>query len=406
MTAIWLPEDEPFFREWNHRLPDDRRSLTRAQSLAELLGIHFNRTPPTIAVVGSKGKGTAAAAASSILDRMGLTVGTVLSPPFRTNRERIRLGGRALSDDEYRELSGRLSHALAKLGPPTRGYLAPTGAYTVSGAAYLIDHGADALVLEEGLGGRSDEVSLFPPDVVVVTPVFAEHLGLLGPDVPHVAADLVGVATERTHSIWTLTQSEEVLHELEHQASRVEAQLEVVPTDDWSMASARTIPGFGRANAALGGRAAQSLFPDQQLSHREFSDALRRLQLPGRLSVHRRGEATWVVDAAISPSGVAEALSWCLTHAGRPEAVLASFPDVKDAQGCFDVLAGYRVLPVTAGETYLTFAPTPTGPWRPFETAISEIDEAQPAVVLAIGTISFIGEALNFLEAQTERLWT
>ena len=35
-------------------------------------------------------------------------------------------------------------------------------------------------MLEAGRGGRSDEVSLFPPTVAALTPIFAEHVGVLG----------------------------------------------------------------------------------------------------------------------------------------------------------------------------------------------------------------------------------
>lgn len=192
---------EPFFREWKRaraqKLPrgqQPQRSLERALSLRNQLKLPEILLVPTLMVVGSKGKGTAAAAAAWMGYTLG-KVGAITSPALRTNRERVRFDGRELTDQQYRELSALLADNLSAIGEPTAGtYLSPAGAYLLAGIRFLLDQHCDLLVLEEGMGGRSYELSLFAPHLVCLTSVFLEHRDYLGQSVPEIAADLLGVA--------------------------------------------------------------------------------------------------------------------------------------------------------------------------------------------------------------------
>ena len=97
MPARHLPGDEPFFREWKTYHGPYARSRSRAKLFARELALDTSPTIPVIGVVGSKGKGSAVAATTQYLMSLGYRVGTISSPPFLTNRERIRLYARPLS---------------------------------------------------------------------------------------------------------------------------------------------------------------------------------------------------------------------------------------------------------------------------------------------------------------------
>lgn len=407
MTARWAPADEPFFREWNARRPGQTRSLPRARQLAAALDVSLDALPPTLTVVGSKGKGTAVACAAAVLHAAGKVVGTITSPPFRSNRERIRVDGRALTASEYEELATRLDAALARL-PRGDGYVSPTGAFTIAGVRFLLDRQVDVLILEEGLGGGSDEVSLASPTGAAVTEIFLEHRELLGGTLESIAADLLAVVNGATRVVWSVRQSRVVDEIVRGIATRHAAPVRD-PSELVDPSAVAHIAGLGAKNAQVGaalGRwfAAES---GMQLTPPELSRALAAVRLPGRLSVHppdggRR--ATWVVDAAISPPGVGAAVEWCSANVGDPTLVLASFPDGKDASGCFRALAGRRVVAVTAGETHLRFTSSAPTAWRPAREAL-EAAGREDGVVLCVGTISFIGEVLEHLDAPTDRLW-
>src|SRR5690606_13509336 len=180
-----------FFREWDRRGPGETRDIARAAALAGVLGL-LAPDAPVLTVVGSKGKGTAATYASAFLAAAGLRVCTVTSPALRSNRERIRVDGRAVSEAELASLADALDEAVAALPPPSGGYLSPSGLFTLAGVLHARRTGADAIVLEAGMGGRSDEAALFTPDVAAITPVLLEHAGVLGGTPAEIAAEKLG----------------------------------------------------------------------------------------------------------------------------------------------------------------------------------------------------------------------
>lgn len=408
MPRHWSLHDEPFFREWQARRPGQRRDLARARRVAERLGIPAE-LPPTLAVVGSKGKGTIATYASAFLAASGLRVGTLLSPSVLHNRERWRVDGVAASEEAYAQGSARVARAVA--GVPARdgeGYLSPTGLFTLAGVRHLLDARCDLLVLEAGMGGASDEVSLLAPTVVACGPVFGEHLGIIGDSVEAIARDKLGVARPSTRAIVSVPQRDDALRVLHEVAASLGVPAFVVRDDDAPPTAAPLPPGLSRTNAVAGLAAAARLL--QAVGHappaREALDALlARVRVAGRLSVHRDDAArTWVVDAAVNARGAEAALAWCDAQVGRPDVVLLSFPDEKDAAGLERALAGRRVLPVSVPTPHIHFTtPSPFGPYLPFDA----LDDATlgGGVVLALGTWSFVGYVLDRIGVGNERLW-
>ena len=127
------------------------------ERMALLLGAHGDPhlALPTVHVAGSKGKGSVAAMIASILDRGGHRAGLYTSPHLHTVRERIRLGGRAVTEGEF---AGLVERAW-----PTVGRVARDGGYggvstfemmTLMAFLHFRDSGAGAQVIEVGLGGR------------------------------------------------------------------------------------------------------------------------------------------------------------------------------------------------------------------------------------------------------------
>ncbi|MFI8527660.1 hypothetical protein ACIGB8_24585 [Promicromonospora sukumoe] len=417
MTAQHLPGDRAFFEEWSSRQPGTRRSLERARAVGGELGT-WDATPPVLVVVGSKGKGTTAVHAAATLsaaqtdDARRVRVGLVSSPGLRTNRERVRLDGLAVSAEEYEEMARGLIRARASVPAADSGYLSPTGAFTITGAAWAAARGADVLVLEEGLGGLSDEVSLFDPTVVAVTRVFYEHGDLLGPTLGDVARDLLGVVGPATRTIVTVAQDPEVTAIIEEAAARYGAEVVTLAGDPATSVPAGLAP-LTRMNAALGETAARALVSvvgrlvDDDLA----ATALASVQVPGRMSRHTFDGIPVLVDGAISPEGVAAAVTEYLAWHGALDTVVASFPDTKDVAACFAELRGFdRVIPARADD-YLRFTEA--------EALHGEVVDARTAITrgiegaragsggcLLIGTQSYVGIALDVLDVETDRAFT
>ncbi|GAB2499415.1 hypothetical protein GCM10027063_43740 [Promicromonospora xylanilytica] len=414
MTAQHLPGDASFFEEWNSRQPGTRRSLPRARAVGATLGT-WTRTPPVLVVVGSKGKGTTAVHAAATLsaalvaDGNPAHVGLVTSPGLQTNRERMRFDGLAISPDEYEQVAEALTRARAAVPAESAGYLSPTGAYTITGAAWLAGRGADVLVLEEGLGGRSDEVSLFDPQVVAVTKIFYEHGEQLGPTLDDVARDLLGVVGPDTRTIVTVPQDAEVTAIVKETAAKFGTRLVTVAPDRSTTLPAGLAP-ITLLNAAAGeaaGRALASVL-GWRVDDNLASATLASVRVPGRLSRHHVGEVPVMVDGAISPEGVAASVAEYLRWHGSLDTVVASFPDSKDAEACFAELRGFGRVIAARADDYLTFAKTEALHDEVLDarTALTlgvETARAQGGGCLMIGTQSYVGIALDVVNAETER---
>lgn len=413
MTAQHLPGDAAFFEEWNSRLPGTRRSLPRARAIGQALGT-WSSTPPVLVVVGSKGKGTTAVHAAATLsaalveDGRQAHVGLVTSPGLRTNRERMRFDGHAIADEEYEQVARDLAGARASVASVDNGYLSPTGAFTIAGATWAAARGADVLVLEEGLGGRSDEVSLFEPSVVAVTKVFYEHGEQLGPTLDDVARDLLGVVGPATQTILTVPQAAEVTTIIEATAARFGTEL-VTVTEDRPTLVPGDLAQVTRLNAAAGesaGRAMASAL-GWGVDDDRAGAALASVHIPGRLSRHTLGDVPVMVDGAISPEGVATTVAEYRRWHGRLDTVVASFPDTKDVEGCLAELREFeRVIPARADD-YLTFTKV--------AALGSEVLDARTALALGvesarskgggcliIGTQSYVGIAMDVLNVETQ----
>jgi dihydrofolate synthase/folylpolyglutamate synthase len=407
---------EAFYAEWRRRAPGARRDLRRAGRLADALGVAAPRAP-VLTVVGSKGKGTAATYASAWLAAAGARVLTVTSPGLRADAERIRLDGVSIGDRRLGELGERIHEASATLPPPRGAYLSPSGLFTLAGLLHARDAGADLLVIEAGMGGISDEAGLFPPAVVAISEIFAEHIGVLGDTPAAIATDKAAVATADTSAIVSLPQSPDVASAIAAiVATRTGGALtpEMIEPGASGVPRGLLPPGLGGPNAELGCVAARRLLDatGRRAPCADRRDAvLSSVVLPGRCSRHPvpGTRATVFVDSAIDGTGAAGALAEAYRRWDRIDHVLVCLPDHKDVPGVAAELAG---LPVTyvrmADRERLSFTRAVPGGWSAADVA--ELTTARLAALgerlVVLGTVYFTGRVLDLVGARTDRAFT
>ena len=390
-------DQDVFFREWRARRDGERRSLERARLLAGRLGIDVPAVP-VLGVVGSKGKGTTATYASATLAAAGLRVVTVTGPSFRSNRERIRVDGAALPS--LADLGKRLDAAMA--GLPGPGYLAPSGLFTLAAVLHAHEISADALVIEAGMGGASDELSLFAPTVVAIASVFGEHLGKLGDTVPEIAREKAGVTAPATRAVLSLPQAPGVRAAIAETVRPVE----VTTVDPDRSPTDRLPEGLSRQNGALGCAAGLRLIEELGRPAPALDATLATVRLPARLSRHRipGTDARITVDSAIERRGVATALA----AAGPVDHVFVCLPDHKDVDGAIAALDGRAVTAVRLPDAHLRFDHALPAAWDVMEA--TDVTAAALAArggrLLALGTVYFTGRVLDAIDADTERLFT
>ena len=140
-----------------------------------------------VQVAGTNGKGSTCRFLHRILQVSGLRTGLFTSPHLVCVRERFVVGEEAIGEEAFADLFEEvLPHAEA------------TGAtyfetLTAMAALWYARNGAQALVLETGLGGRWDSTTAFPAEVCAVAQVGLDHMELLGDTVEKIWAEKIAI---------------------------------------------------------------------------------------------------------------------------------------------------------------------------------------------------------------------
>lgn len=127
-----------------------------------------------ITVGGTNGKGSCCAMLESILLAAGYRVGCYTSPHLLRYNERVRVGGKEVSDE--RLVAGFAAVEAARADTP----LTYFEHGTLAAWHVFASERPDVIVLEVGLGGRLDAVNVFDSDCALVTSVAMDHMDYLG----------------------------------------------------------------------------------------------------------------------------------------------------------------------------------------------------------------------------------
>jgi len=159
--------------------------LERIKSLLDALGNPQDKVR-SIIIAGTNGKGSVAAAISSILSEEGYSTGLYTSPHLVNITERIKINGKQISESE-------LSSIILEIKKTSEETLSEQPSYfeVITGAAfvYFAREKADFSVLEVGMGGRWDATNVIAPLVSVITNISLEHTDYLGATVREIASE-------------------------------------------------------------------------------------------------------------------------------------------------------------------------------------------------------------------------
>ena len=168
-------------------------NLPRESRLLEVLGNpQLNYTNTLIA--GTKGKGSTAAFIERVLREAGVRTGLYTQPDLHTFRERIRVKGRLISEDEVAELVPVVRTAVEEI--QQRREFGPFITYEVSTALalyYFHRQQVQHAVLEVGLGGRLDATNVTHPLVSVIASISYDHMQILGDSLTEIATEKAGI---------------------------------------------------------------------------------------------------------------------------------------------------------------------------------------------------------------------
>ena len=168
-------------------------NLARESRLLELLGNPQDCYTCTL-IAGTKGKGSTAAFIERVLREAGIRTGLYTQPDLHTFRERIRVNGRLISEEEVAELLPEVRAAAE--GMRERKEFDALNTYQVATALaflYFCRQQIQHAVLEVGLGGRLDATNVTHPLVSVITSISYDHMEVLGDTLTKIATEKAGI---------------------------------------------------------------------------------------------------------------------------------------------------------------------------------------------------------------------
>jgi dihydrofolate synthase/folylpolyglutamate synthase len=197
-------------------------SLTYAESVSKLLSLadferksrqfeppsfHLKRTyallselgdphlaVPAIHVAGTKGKGSVCAMTAAALTACGLKTGLFISPHLHRITERICVDMDPISEETFTTLVERIWPIAERIGERgDSGMVSVFEFQTVMAFLHFAEVGADASVIEVGLGGRLDSTNVLRPEVSVITPIGLDHVAILGDTIAAIAGEKAGI---------------------------------------------------------------------------------------------------------------------------------------------------------------------------------------------------------------------
>lgn len=171
--------------------------LDRIEALLDLMG-HPEEGYPIVHVAGTNGKTSTTRILASILSAHDLTAGYFTSPHLETVEERIGVGNRHATSEEFAQavtdVAG-FADIFEGQGSDRLTYFELT---TAMAFAWFGEIAANVGVVEVGLGGRLDATNAAHGDVSVITSIGLDHTEFLGETMEEIAHEKLGIVKQGT----------------------------------------------------------------------------------------------------------------------------------------------------------------------------------------------------------------
>lgn len=163
---------------------------------------HPHKHFKTIHVAGTNGKGSTSHMLCSILMEAGYRVGLYTSPHLIDFRERIKVNGQNIGEQEVVDFVEENMEIFERIKPS---FFEMTVALAFK---FFADQKVDVAVIEVGLGGRLDSTNIIEPDLSIITNIGLDHTDLLGDTLQKIAIEKAGIIKPNTPIVVSELQPE------------------------------------------------------------------------------------------------------------------------------------------------------------------------------------------------------
>jgi len=168
-----------------------KKDITNTAKFCTILGNPHQKFK-SIHVGGTNGKGSTSHMLAAILQTAGYKTGLYTSPHLKDFRERIKVNGEMISEEEVTDFVANQEKSIETISPS---FFEVTVAMAFN---HFANEEVDIAVIEVGLGGRLDSTNIISPELSVITNIGFDHMEILGNTLDKIAFEKAGIIKEHT----------------------------------------------------------------------------------------------------------------------------------------------------------------------------------------------------------------
>lgn len=186
-----------------------------------------HRLYPTIHVAGTNGKGSTCHTLAAVLQSQGYRTGLYTSPHLVDFRERMRVNGEMIPQQDVIDFVARFRDMDLGVAPS---FFELT---TIMAFDFFARRKVDIAVIETGLGGRLDTTNIISPVLSVITNISLDHTAQLGNTVAQIATEKAGIIKRNTPVVIGNSSGEGVRQVFEDTALLMGAPIAFADDEMW-----------------------------------------------------------------------------------------------------------------------------------------------------------------------------
>ena len=324
-----------------------RSGLDRMEQAVSLLG-RPDKAYPILHVTGTNGKGSTIAFLRQLLMAHEKKVGTFTSPHMISIHDRICIGDRPISDEDFTRI-GQEVQQMEQTLLQTQDQLSYFEIICLMALLYFKEQGVDVVLLEVGIGGLLDTTNVVTGEIAVITSIGLDHQETLGGTVAAIAQQKAGIFKKDKKAV-VGPLSDEAAAVCQEKAKELAVDLHAFEKDFgleqdhfWNESVELVLPSLGlkgdyqRENATV---ALEAFFLymeglDQEVDMDQVKLALQETRWPGRLELF--GDQVYL-DGAHNPHAMLRLIEFANSLAGKRVKILFGALKRKDYSGMLQTL--------------------------------------------------------------------
>ena len=160
-----------------------------------------------IHIAGTNGKGSICEMISNILQHAGYKVGKFISPHLIRFNDTILVNGEEITDNEVEEILDGLSKKIDIYNNTHKTPVKWFEVITSLALIYFAKKQCDIVVLETGLGGRTDCTNIVNSIISIIANIGYDHTDILGDTIEEIATHKAGIIKKNSDTVMLLQEN-------------------------------------------------------------------------------------------------------------------------------------------------------------------------------------------------------